>query len=277
MRFSWKKGRPKVAFITGGSSGIGLEFARLLAQEGCNVAIFSRRPAPEAVEKLRQLAVTTQQEFVSYVADVAQAHTLTAVINDAVEELGQPDLVINSAGITISKPFEELSAADFSQVVEVNLVGSRNLASAVLPHLRQGAHLVLVASIAGLVSNYAYAAYCASKFGTVGLAAVLRLELKLKGIDVSVCCPAEINTPLVVTERQTLHPVSAALKDFVGTMEVGPACQSMMKQIARRKFEIIPGVMARLSAMLNQYFPRLARWISDYIALGAMKRYNQNR
>lgn len=274
MSFAWKKSAPKVAFITGGSSGIGFEFARLLAKEGCSVAIFNRRLAPAAVDELAKLALTEQQQFKSYAADVADAESLSAAVVAAVAALGQPDLAINSAGITISKPFEALSATEFSQVIKVNLIGSRNFADAVLPHLAQGSHLVFVASIAGLVSNYAYAAYCASKFATVGLASVLRLELKLKGIDVSVCCPAEIDTPLVVEERKTLHPISAALKDFVGTMGVEPACDSMMKQIARRKFEIIPGVMARLSAALNRHFPALTRWISDLIAHRVMKRYN---
>lgn len=274
MRFSWKNGAPKVAFITGGSSGIGLEFARLLAQEGCSVAIFNRRLAPDVVAELQQLAVTDTQRFTSYAADVAKPETLAESLQQATEELGKPDLAINSAGITISKPFDELQGHEFEQVINVNLIGSRNVASAMLPYLTAGGHLVLVASIAGLVSNYAYAAYCASKFGTVGLASVLRLELKPKGIDVSVCCPAEINTPLVEEERKTLHPVSAALKDFVGTMEVDKACQSMLKQIARRKFEIVPGVMARLSAILNRHLPMLSRWISDVVTQRTMRRYN---
>src|SRR5699024_4778290 len=175
-----------------------------------------------------------------------------------------------------ANPFAELAGEDFQRVVNINLVGSRNFAAALLPHLQPGSHIVLVASIAGLVPNFAYAAYCSSKFGTVGLAEVLRLELKLDNIDVSVCCPAEINTPLVEEERKTLHPVSAAMKDFVGTMEVEPACDSMLKAIARRRFMIIPGLMPRISAWLNQFMPWLARWISDQLANRAMKQYKRN-
>jgi len=62
--------------------------------------------------------------------------------------------------------------------VDINLKGSRNFAAAVLPHMASGSRLVLLASLAGLVGNYAYAAYNASKFGVVGLASALRIEYK---------------------------------------------------------------------------------------------------
>jgi short-subunit dehydrogenase len=153
----------------------------------------------------------------------------------------------------------------------VNLIGARNFAAAVEPHLQAGSHLVFVASLAGLVGNFAYAAYCASKFGTVGLAQCLRLELKARGIDVSVCCPAEIDTPLVDQERQTLHPVSAALKDFVGTMDVESVCHSMLKGIARRNFEIIPGAMPRLSVCMSRLMPGAMRSVSDLIVARTLK------
>lgn len=153
MSFAWKQGAPKVAFITGGSSGIGFEFARLLAREGCSVAIFNRRLAPDAIDKLQAEAASSQQRFVSYAADVSDVDCLEAAISSAVAEFGEPELAINAAGVTVSKPFEALSAEDFNYVININLVGSRNFASAVLPHLNKGSHLVLVSSIAGLVSN----------------------------------------------------------------------------------------------------------------------------
>lgn len=275
MSYPWKHGAPHTVFISGGSSGLGLEFARLLAAEGANIAIFNRRLAPQVVAELEQLASNSQQRFASYAADVADAASLSAAINAAVAEVGAPALAINSAGIAIAAPFEELAETSFNKVIEVNLIGSRNFAAAVLPHMQAGDHLVLVASIAGLLPNFAYAAYCASKYGTVGLAEVLRLEMKLKGIDVSVCCPAEINTPLVEEERKTLHPVSAAMKDFVGTMEVAPACHSMLKGIAKRQFEIIPGTMPKLSAWLNQHVPAVSRGISDQLAARNMAKHNE--
>ncbi len=272
MAIHWKNGAPRCVFISGGGSGIGREFAMRLAGEGAHVALFNRKPAPQVVAELRRVAVRSDQRFESYSADVSDDVAIQAAILQAVQDFGAPDLAINSAGIQIAAPFELLTSADFNQVINVNLIGSRNFAAAVLPHLRQGSHLVLVASLAGLMGNFAYAAYCASKFGTVGLASALRIELKLRGIDVSVCCPAEIDTPLVVEERKTLHPISGALKDFAGTLDVESACDGMLKGIARRDFEIIPGFMPRLAAFLNRHLSGIVRVISDGIAAKTLKR-----
>src|SRR3546814_18372043 len=81
----------------------------------------------------------------------------------AAQAWGAPQLAINSAGIIINKVLAETTAAEFSRVVDVNLNGSFNFAAAVLPTMGKGSRLALIASMAGLTSNYAYAAYGASK------------------------------------------------------------------------------------------------------------------
>ena len=272
MTLHWKGGTPHCVFISGGGSGIGREFAHRLAQEGADIAIFNRKPAPGVIEELQKLAVRSDQKFKSYCADVSDDVGLKASIDHAVRELGAPDLAINSAGIQIAKPFGDLPSTEFNQVISVNLIGSRNFAAAVLPHLRAGTHLVFVASLASLVGTYAYAAYCASKFGVMGLASALRIELKLQDIDVSICCPGEIITPLVHEERKTLHPISAALKDFAGHQEVEVACDQMLRRIARRQFEIVDGFMPRVTAWLARYLPGTTRMVADRIARGAAKK-----
>lgn len=95
--------------------------------------------------------------------------------------------------------------------VEVNLIGSRNFSAAVLPLMTPGAQLALIASLAGLVPNYGYAAYSASKFGVVGLAGCLRLEYRPKGIDVCVVCPPGVETPMVTEERRSGDAVGLEL------------------------------------------------------------------
>ena len=269
MTLPWRSSKPKRVFISGGGSGIGEQFALRLAQEGADIAIFNRKPAPGVIAKIRQHAARTDQRFESYSADVSDEAGLQAAINQAVADLGAPDLAINSAGIQLASPFETATAADFDRVVQVNLGGSRNFAAAVLPHLRAGSHLVLVASLAGLAGNYAYSAYCASKHGVVGLAAVLRIELKLKGIDVSVCCPGEVETPMVARERATIHPITEALRAFAGSLEVEPACDEMLRGIAQRRYEIIPGFKPRLVALLFRHVPTLMRRNIDAMAAKA--------
>ncbi|MFI4941304.1 MAG: SDR family NAD(P)-dependent oxidoreductase [Burkholderiales bacterium] len=277
MKLNWKSGAPRIVFISGGGSGIGREFAHRLASEGADIAIFNRKFAPTVIQELEKLAVRPDQKFRNYSADVSVDASIRSAIDQAVADFGVPDLAINSAGIQIAKPFTELPSLEFNQVIAINLIGSRNFAAAVIPHLRAGSHLVFVASLAGLVGTYAYAAYCASKFGVMGLASALRIEMKLQNIDVSICCPGEIITPLVIEERKTLHPISAALKDFAGHQEVEVACDQMLRGIARRRFEIVDGVMPRLTAFLARHLPAMTRATADGIAASAAKKMQHGR
>jgi NAD(P)-dependent dehydrogenase (short-subunit alcohol dehydrogenase family) len=272
MALNWKNSAPRRVFITGGGSGIGRGLAHRLAAEGADVAIFNRKLAPAVVAEMQSFAVRPAQRFASYSADVSDAKGLKAAVDQAVAELGAPDLVINSAGIQDAKVFEEQTGAEFDRVMAVNLGGSRNFAAATLPHLKAGGHMVFVSSLAALVGNYAYTAYCSSKFAVRGFAECMRLELKMHNIDVSICCPGEVITPLVIEERKTLHPISAALKEFAGHQEVDVSCEQMLQGIARRKFEIIDGPKPKLTAFLARHFPGLMMNIADSLAAKAKQK-----
>ena len=254
----------KTAIITGGASGIGRELARRLLAEGCKVAVIDRDANPEAQAALASAAGS---RVVFHQADVTDLAGLKRAVGDAVADIGPPALVINSAGVQNAKPFERLTAEEFETLVKVNLFGSRNLAEAAIPHLQRGSQLALLASLAGLVPSHSYAAYNASKYGVVGLAGALRLELVERGVDVSVICPPEVNTPMVETERRTLSPVAARLKDAAGSLEVGPACSEIVDQLRRNRFLIIPGWRARWVVRIARLFPNLMRRVSERIVL----------
>src|SRR3546814_19586442 len=97
----------------------------------------------------------------------------------------------------------------------------------------KGSCLALIASMAGLTSNYAYAAYGAPKFGVVGLATTLRYEYEPLGIGISCICPPEVKTPMVASERANGNPVSLELKEFAGSLEIDPACDAMLAGLDR--------------------------------------------
>lgn len=256
MAFNWKNGAPKVAFITGGGSGLGRQFARLLLAEGASLALFDLRFGDEVLAEFTALAKGGQQ-VLTYQLDMTDAEGVEAAVAEAVAALGAPDLALNSAGIAVSAPFEKLSQQAFEKVVTVNLFGSRNFAAAVLPYMKPGSRLALVASLAGKIGSFGYAAYNASKFGVVGLAECLRMEQKLRGVDVTVICPGEIETPLVTEEAKTMDPISRGVKDLGGTLTATEACQEMMSQIARGKFVVIPGAKSRQTYFVSRHFPGL--------------------
>ncbi len=154
--------------------------------------------------------------------------------------------------------------------VEVNLIGSRNFSAAVLPLMTPGAQLALIASLAGLVPNYGYAAYSASKFGVVGLAGCLRLEYRPKGIDVCVVCPPEVETPMVTEERRSGDAVGLELKKFSGTLGLEEACEQILSGLAARRWMAVPGRRARLTRRLAQLAPALMRRTSDRMVRRAL-------
>jgi len=262
----------RTVLLTGATSGIGLQLAELLARRGDRVAVLDRELRPAALERLRAGAGGDAARLAAVEVDVRDAEAVEAAFAAAEAQVGSPSLVVNSAGIQLGKAFTDLSAEEFTRVIEVNLLGSRHVAAAALRRLGPGGHLVLVASLAGLVPNYGYAAYCASKYGVVALAEVLRLECHPRAIRVSCVCPPEVQTPMVDEERRTELAPTRALKDLAGTMALEPAARGILAGIDRGDFLIIPSARARGARQLVRLLPaRLSHAISDRVVARALR------
>ncbi|WP_120512194.1 SDR family NAD(P)-dependent oxidoreductase [Photobacterium salinisoli] len=244
----------KNVFITGGASGMGLQLARQYLRQGNKVAIFDLTIPDSVSIELPQLS-TNDFGFSEHCANVCDLPALQAQVEQAVATIGKPDLVIHCAGILLADRFEHHSQSDYEKVVSVNLFGTRNVVEAVLPYLNEGAHLSMISSMAGITGNYTYAAYCSSKFAVMGLSKVLRMELKPKGIDVSVICPPEVSTPMVTKEHQTIDPICLELKMVAGVLSVEQAVRDIMAGLEKRKHIIVPGFKAKLIYLLNRYMP----------------------
>ena len=219
------KSKWNTIYISGGGSGIGLYFAKKFAADGAKIAIFDLRISKEVRGELTQLAGA--EAFAFHELDICDSQAVLDAAEQAAANIGAPELAINCAGIQVSKPFLELSSEDFNRVITINLIGSRNFAAAVLPHMGPGSRLAFVASLAGMVSNYTYAAYNASKFGVVGLAGAVRMDVIARGIEVSVICPGEVMTPMVEEELKTMNPITYELKQVAGTLDLDTACKEI--------------------------------------------------
>jgi NAD(P)-dependent dehydrogenase (short-subunit alcohol dehydrogenase family) len=247
---------PRTIFITGASSGIGRRLGELLTARGDRVVGFDRDARTDAT-----IAV-----------DVRDADAVEAAFATAEAQAGPPSLVINGAGIQLGKAFVDLTTEEFTRVIEVNLLGSRHVAAAALRRMAPGGHLVLIASLAGLVPNYGYAAYCASKYGVVGLAEVLRLECRPRGIRVSCVCPPEVETPMVDEERRSELAPTRALKNLAGTMALEPAARKILAGIDRGDFLIMPSARARGARNLARFLPaRLSHAVSDRVVARSLR------
>jgi len=256
-----KKKTSKTAWVTGGSSGIGLELTKRLLKDQYQVCIFAHVGIQQAVKELSEISSTVN----GFEVDVQNESSLNEKFAQASATFGTPDLLINSAGISIAKSFDDMTSQEFERQININLIGSRNVAHAALPHLKQKVQqgkrpkLVFIASAAGLVGCFGYAGYCASKFGVVGLAEVLRMELRNQKIDVAVVCPPEVDTPLVAEEHKNGSPITAALKQLGGSMSVHTACKEIYQGILSNKFMIIPSVQTRILTKISSLLPNVYR------------------
>ncbi len=254
----------RTVYITGAASGIGRELARRYVRQGWNAFLFDRAELEGAVAEMKSLA-GSEQTLQGLMLDVSDEASVNTAFSEAAGQLA-PDLVINCAGILSCEPFTNSSGEDFERVIRVNLIGSRHVAASAVTHLRPGGQLVLVASLAGVAACYGYTAYCAAKHGVVGLADVLRMELKPLGITVSLVCPPEVETPMVVEERKTRAKATSDIKALGGLLTVEEAASQIEAGVARRDFMIIPGRRARFMYWTTRITPRvLNNRLADFL------------
>ncbi|GAA5524493.1 3-phenylpropionate-dihydrodiol/cinnamic acid-dihydrodiol dehydrogenase [Microbulbifer aestuariivivens] len=245
----------KHAMITGGGSGIGYGLTLRMLKRGTQVSILDLNLPEEKKAALDSAAKAGGGRWEYFPMDICTVQEVDQAVAKAVRAFGSPDLALNCAGILINRPFVDLTPEEFHRVVNVNLNGSFHFARAAVPHLQPGSRLALIASLAGLTSNYGYAGYSASKFGVVGLATNLRFELEPLGINVSCICPGEIRTPMVAQEKVDAHPASLELRKAAGSLDVDTACDQIFSGLQRGKWQIIPGVRAKAVAMAYRLIP----------------------
>ncbi|MGW0064312.1 SDR family NAD(P)-dependent oxidoreductase [Streptosporangium sandarakinum] len=158
----------KVAIVTGASSGLGVAFARGLAEAGANVVIGARRR--ERLDETRALVEETGRRCVAVQTDVTSPDDCRRLVETAVAELGAVDVLINNAGVGTAVPALRETPEQFRRVVDVNLHGTYWMAQACAQVMRPGSSIVNVGSILGeTTAGLPQAAYSASKAGVIGL------------------------------------------------------------------------------------------------------------
>jgi glucose 1-dehydrogenase len=195
----------KNVLVTGGSSGIGQSIAVRFAEYGSNVAInYLRRPeeAAETEQQVQACVAKVQREGVRDVlvgADVSKEDEVVRMVGEAVDQLGGIDVLVNNAGIQISRPSDELSSADFDKVLAVNLRGAFMCAREAIKHwLEEGKPGVIIniSSVHQLIPKPDYLGYSVSKGGMQNLTRTLALEYAGRGIRVNGVGPGATITPI---------------------------------------------------------------------------------
>ena len=195
----------KNVLVTGGSSGIGQAIAVRFAEHGANVAINYLRQLEEARETEEQVHACVRKvrregvQDVLVGGDVSDEADVVRMVGEAAEALGGIDVLVNNAGIQISRPTEELASADFDRVLAVNLRGSFLCAREAIRHFLgddQAGSIVNVSSVHQLIPKPGYLGYSTSKGGMQNLTRTLALEYAGRGIRVNGIGPGATVTPI---------------------------------------------------------------------------------
>lgn len=183
----------KCALITGGAAGIGSAIADLFAERGARVVV-ADLDETGAQAKAKALG----DQHVSVRLDVADPESVESAVAEALERVGAIDILVNSAGIVILAPAEELSPEAFKKTIDVNLTGTYLVARAVGRHMleRRTGRIVNIASQAASVALPDHVAYCASKWGILGVTKCLASEWAGRGVNVNSVSPTVVLTEL---------------------------------------------------------------------------------
>jgi NAD(P)-dependent dehydrogenase (short-subunit alcohol dehydrogenase family) len=186
----------KVAFVTGGSRGIGLAIARMLVERGARVAIAGTTQSTLQSSARTLEAIGGDGTVLPLEADVRRYDAVDKAINDAVTRFGGLDILINNAGIGIFSAVADMSIDQWHTVMDTNLTGVFHCCRAALPHLRTrgGGWIINISSLASTNPFATASAYCASKAALNAFTDVLMQEVRHDGIRVAYVLPGSVRT-----------------------------------------------------------------------------------
>lgn len=200
----------KTAIITGGSRGIGKEVAILLAKKGINVVICSRNhnEISRVVEEIK--AMYQPSEVLGLRCDISISIEVNSLIKSTVERFGGIDILINNADIVFVKKLIDTLEEEWDQTINTNLKGAFLCSKAALPYMihKKSGVIINVSSGAGKVGFENISAYCASKFGMMGLTESMAWEVANYNMRVMTICPGEVDTKMQESTDQEYYKLN---------------------------------------------------------------------
>jgi len=182
----------KVAIVTGAARGIGQSIAIELARKGANVVVSDIIPGDDTVNQIKKL----KRKSIYIKTDISKKAEVESLITQTIRQFKKLDILVNNAGIFITGTTLDLSEEAWNKTIDVNLKGSFLCSQAALRHMKKGASIINISSVAGIEGYAGAAAYCASKGGIRLLTKALAAEFGAKGIRVNSVHPGLIDTAM---------------------------------------------------------------------------------
>jgi len=255
----------KVAFITGGASGIGLAMAEAFGREGMSVMLadIEAGALAKAVTELRAKQVRCE----GVVADVTSRNSVREAALETIAKFGKVHVVCNNAGVGAGGAFGQVAARDWDWVIDVNLKGvvyGMEVFEPLIAAHGEGGHFVNTASLAGMVSPPGMEPYCATKFAVVAMSEGWAQQLAPRNIGVSVLCPGFVKTRINESRRnrpsdygpdeRAPPPADAPPSRVLSGIPVGPVGRRVVEAIKANELYIIthPGSKAGVAARFER-------------------------
>ncbi len=244
----------RLALITGGSSGIGFALARMLSDAGAKVWLLSRHK-DTLNGAFQTLFGANGKNHGMLAADVSNWKQLQSTLERFQREVGVPDLLINSAGVTEPGYIDEMPVETFRDMIEINYMGTVHATKAVLPGMlkRGSGDIVNISSAGGFVTGPGYGAYSPSKFAVRGFSDALRAEVKPRGVRVFLVYPPNTDTPQRAYEVSRQSPEIHYLDEHaglgpvhLGELTADHVASDILKGVQRGSYVILPGTGNRI-------------------------------
>jgi short-subunit dehydrogenase len=263
--------KDKVALITGGSRGLGLEIARQLCANGTKVSLLARNPdelagAKQQLERLNSEVLTVE-------CDLTQTAQIQAAVQQTLQRFGRIDILINDAGIIEVGPLEHSQFKDFDRNMRIHFWAPYILYLLVAPQMRAkgGGRIVNIASIGGRIGVPHLAAYCASKFALAGFSDAVRSELAKDQIYVTTVTPGLMRTGSHIhAQFKGDHDAEykwfrTSLKIPLASISVERAAKKIVNACRRGRPVLVMPFTAYLAIAANAVFPNISGYVAKFI------------
>jgi NAD(P)-dependent dehydrogenase (short-subunit alcohol dehydrogenase family) len=250
--------RGKHVVISGASGGLGRVLCQQLIEKGARVTALDLNQGE--LDELR--SAISSEGFRSHRLDVTDLRQCTEILEQAVSESGDVDLLINNAGITHFSSVLDTELSTIDQVMAVNFMGSVHCTKLLLPGLiRRRGMIVALSSVAGFTPLHGRCAYAASKHAMVGFFATLRAEVAAQGVRVMIVCPSFVATQKGNLKGAGLYEGTArpgqASQTVGRSMTPEEAASRILRAIERETRLLLLGRVAQVSWWLSRLFPAL--------------------